>query len=123
MAHDKLTGLALLFSVACSSAGPAGSTPPPPPPPSNPTPTTAVDVRDNAFSPPAAQVDVGATVTWTWRGGNDHNVTFESGSGSSTTKSSGNHQRTFTTAGTVRYRCTIHSSDFGGGMSGSVVVQ
>jgi plastocyanin len=123
MAHKTLIALGLLLAGACSSSGPAGSTPPPPPPPSNPTPTTAVDVRDNSFAPVAAQIDAGSTVTWTWRGSTDHNVTFETGGGSSGTKSSGTHQRTFTAAGTVRYRCTIHSSDFGNGMSGSVVVQ
>ena len=122
MTHHKLVAVALLLAAACSSSGPYGSTPPPPPP-SNPTPTTAVDVRDDSFSPATAQVDAGATVTWTWRGANDHNVTFETGGGSSTTKSSGTHQRTFSAAGTVRYRCTNHSSDFGNGMSGTVVVQ
>lgn len=123
-AHLLTTALAAGL-LACSSGGPTSTPPPgpPPPPPPGPTPTNAVEVDDNMFVPAAAQVDVGSTVTWTWRGGNQHNVTFESGGGSSTTKSSGTHQRTFSAAGTVRYRCTIHSASFDNGMVGRVIVQ
>ena len=84
---------------------------------------TAVSVCDNFFAPAASTIAVGATVTWTWRGANQHNVTFEDGQGSSATQTSGTHARTFPASGTFRYRCTIHSTDFNTGMVGSVTVQ
>ena len=62
-------------------------------------------------------------MTWTWRGSGTHNVTFEDNQNSSLTQTSGTHSRTFGATGTVRYRCTIHSSNFTSGMVGSVVVQ
>jgi plastocyanin len=84
---------------------------------------TSVSVCDNVFVPSTSPVAPGSTVTWTWRGGNQHNVTFEDGQGSSTTKGSGSHNRTFPGAGAFRYRCTIHSTDFNTGMVGAVSVQ
>jgi plastocyanin len=84
---------------------------------------TAVNVCDNLFAPASSPITTGATITWTWRGGNQHNVTFEDGQGSSTTKTSGTHSRTFSGVGTFRYRCTIHSTNFSTGMVGSVSVQ
>lgn len=53
----------------------------------------------------------------------EHNVTFEDGQGSSTTKMSGTHDRAFPGTGTFRYRCTIHSTSFTSGMVGAIVVQ
>lgn len=84
---------------------------------------TAVNVCDNFFAPAASPIGAGAGVTWTWRGGNQHNVTFEDGQGSSATQTSGTHTRSFSSVGPFRYRCTIHSPDFNSGMVGSVTVQ
>ncbi len=84
---------------------------------------TAVDVCDNFFAPAASPTTAGTTVTWTWRGQAGHNVTFEDGQGSSATQTSGTHGRGFPSAGTFRYRCTIHSSNFDSGMVGSVTAQ
>ncbi len=83
---------------------------------------TSVGVCDNFFTPASSPVNTGASITWTWRGGNQHNVTFEDGQGSSATQTSGTHGRTFSTTGTFRYRCTIHSTNFSSGMVGSVSV-
>lgn len=83
----------------------------------------AVSVCDNFFAPAVSPMSVGATITWTWRGGNGHNVTFEDAQGSSATQTTGTHSRTFPVAGSFRYRCTIHSSDFSTGMVGAVTVQ
>ena len=72
----------------------------------------------NAFEPQTVTVAPGGTVTWTFQA--LHNVTF-SGTGSPaniTDKSSGSDSRTFPTAGTYNYNCTIH-----GGMNGTVRVQ
>ena len=71
-----------------------------------------------SFSPAALTVPVNTTVTWNWSsGGVVHNVTFQDGT-TSGNKSSGSFQRTFGTAGTFSYLCTIH----GAAMSGTVTV-
>ena len=70
---------AALLGLACSSGdGPYGTSQPPPPP-AGPTATNAVDIQDSFFSPAAASVAMGATVTWTWRGSLEHTLTFEDG--------------------------------------------
>lgn len=84
-----------------------------------PAPTQAnVSVGDNFFDPTAANVAAGGQVTWTWNGAVTHNVTFPAGTNSSN-QASGTFTRTFATAGTFNYLCTIH----GAAMSGQVVVQ
>lgn len=112
----------LLFA-ACGggSTGPGSSNPPPPPPP--PPAANTVAVTSNQFSPENLTVARNVTVTWSFQGGT-HDVTFEDNVGNSARdQSSGTHNRAFATAGTVRYRCTIHSSSFTSGMIGSVIVQ
>ena len=83
-----------------------------------PSTTNAISVRDNSFSPAATTVAPGTMVTWTWTGANSHNVTFDDGPASAT-QQTGTYQRTFSTAGTYKYHCTIH----GTAMSGTVTVQ
>src|SRR5690242_4035871 len=78
----------------------------------------AVRVADNSFTPSATTVASGTTVTWTWAGSRQHNVTFDDGTASAT-QASGTFQRTFVTAGTYPYHCTIHGSV----MSGTVTVR
>jgi len=112
MTRHKVLRLLPLILIACSSSDSTG-----------PTATNAVDVRDNLFSPSAVTVTREATVTWTWRGSDIHNVVFEDGQGSSTQKASGTHARTFAGAGAFRYRCTLHSTSFTSGMVGSVQAQ
>jgi plastocyanin len=85
---------------------------------------TSVNVCDNFFAPASSPITTSAGITWTWRGGDQHNVTFEDpGFTNSATKTSGTHTQSFASAGTFRYRCTIHSSNFASGMVGSVTVQ
>lgn len=82
-----------------------------------------VEVRDNSFSPSTQTAAVGETVTWTWTGNNQHNVTWDTGSPTaSVTQASGTYQRTFAQAGTYAYHCTIHGSA-GSGMHGTIAVQ
>jgi len=104
-----LTAVALLLVVGCSdSTSPNGN---------------AVDVKDNSFSPGSVSVAAGTTVTWTWKGSATHNVTWVGGSpAASATQSSGTYQRTFATAGTFEYYCTIHGTPTSG-MRGSITVQ
>lgn len=77
-----------------------------------------VAVGDNFFNPSSTTVAVGGQVTWTWGGSAPHNVTFSAGTNSAT-QSSGTFDRTFPTAGSFDYQCTVH----GAAMSGTVMVQ
>lgn len=79
--------------------------------------TAAVTVSDFAFTPPTSPLAVGGTVTWTWNGAAQHNVTFASAN--SATQTGGTYQQTFPTAGSFTYQCTIHP----GSMNGTIVVQ
>lgn len=80
---------------------------------------------ETLFQPAIVTIPVDRTVLWVW-GGMSHNLVFEDAPAepvSAATKSSGRHLRTFTTPGTYRYRCTLHSTSFTQGMTGSVVVE
>jgi plastocyanin len=127
----RLTILVLAAAAGCggSSTAPSGGgnnnngNPPPPPPPNN-----SVTVSNNYFSPATTTVPVGTTVTWTWDscsgdgyGGQTcvaHTILFDDGP-TSGSQSSGTWARTFTTAGTYSYHCSIH----GTAMSGTIKVQ
>jgi plastocyanin len=63
---------------------------------------------------------VGSTVTWTNSDATQHNVTFDNTSvGNSPTMDQGaTFSKTFTTAATYEYRCTLHPS-----MTGSIQIQ
>ncbi len=121
MRFHVLAIAALLAATACggSSDSPGTTTGPTNNPPSTtPTATTKVSVGNDFFQPQAIQVTVGSTVTWTWDSNAVvHNVTFPDGSGSGDLGASATFSKTFNSAGTFTYTCTIH------GMSGSIVVQ
>ena len=113
-------GMILAMGAGCGGSGsaygntgPTGSGNPPGGSTSN-----AIGVGDNFFSPAATTVPAGTTVTWTWNGSSQHNVTFDDGA-KSATQASGTYSRTFTTAGSYAYHCTVH----GTAMSGTVNVQ
>jgi hypothetical protein len=129
-----LLTLAVLAVAACggSASDPYGTSPPPPPPappppppgpPPPPSGSANIDVEDSQYDPATVNLTRGGTVTWTWRGGLGHSVTFEDNVGSAPVQSSGTLDRTFANAGTYRFRCTVHSTSFTAGMVGSVVVQ
>jgi plastocyanin len=78
-----------------------------------------VAVRNNLFDPATLEVPVNSTVTWQWSSaGVEHNVTFQT-EPSSENLTSGSFARTFSTAGTYTYICTIHGAQV---MSGAVNV-
>ncbi|MBA3759785.1 MAG: hypothetical protein H0X07_04575 [Gemmatimonadales bacterium] len=82
-----------------------------------------VTVGDNFFRPGTTtlpRAGGGVTVSWSWAGGNQHNVTFDAGGPNSATQTSGSFSRTFTEAGNFTYICTIHGRAV---MSGTVAVQ
>jgi plastocyanin len=75
-------------------------------------------VGNNFFNPSSVSITAGEGVVWTWSAGAaQHNVTFDDGPASET-QSSGTFSRTFASAGTFPYHCTIH----GTAMSGTVTV-
>ena len=83
--------------------------------------TLNVGVLAASFQPAADTVAANSTVTWTWSAG-PHNVTFQDGPASDD-QSTGTYQRTFSSPGTYPYRCTLHSSSFTSGMTGTIVVR
>lgn len=99
-------GSPLTFNATATSGGPPMQ--------------AAVSVMDNFFDPTSAPLAAGGTVTWSWAGSGTvtHNVTFSTGT-SSSTQSSGTFARTFPDEGSFDYLCTIH----GASMSGTIVVQ
>jgi plastocyanin len=67
----------------------------------------AITVQNDAFDPPAIQIEPGTTVTWTFNDGDRaHNVVAESWS--SEVLASGSYRNTFTAPGSYAYRCTLH---------------
>ena len=98
---------------------------------SNSSPNT-VTLTTDSFAPSTLAVATGTTVTWNWNSCTDsggyggygtcvsHDIMFDDGSNiTSGTMSTGTFSRTFSTAGTYKYHCTIH----GAGMSGEVDVK
>jgi plastocyanin len=85
----------------------------------NPAPPMQADVSvvDFAFNPSSSTIAAGGEVTWTWGGAVGHNVTFGTGTNSAT-QTTGTFSRTFATAGSFAYECTIHA-----GMDGTIVVE
>lgn len=85
-------------------------------------------LRASTFDPTSLTVTVGTTVTWDNNSGITHNVVFTNPtaaksvgtgpSGDIGQTSSGTQARSFATAGTYAFHCTIHA-----GMDGSVTVQ
>ncbi|MFI9503469.1 cupredoxin family copper-binding protein [Nocardia sp. NPDC052566] len=69
----------------------------------------AVSIDNFAFAPPALTVRAGATVTWTNRDEEPHNVVAKDGGFRSPTMGSGaTFTFTFTKAGSYEYICAIH---------------
>jgi plastocyanin len=113
MFRNGWLALMAIASLACSSGGDDISNP-------DQGPNGDVTVGNNVFTPANLNVDPGRTVTWVWNpGGVDHNIVFSDGSPGSGVKSSGSFQRTFSTAGSFAYFCSIHGASV---MSGAVVV-
>ena len=108
----QLTALlvTVLLLAGCGAVA-AGMTDEPGPPVT----TSTVQVVDNDFEPPDAEITAGDTLTWQWEGDSDHNVVgdgFES-----PVQRDGTFEHTFSEPGTYAYRCTLH-----GWMRGTVTV-
>jgi plastocyanin len=105
LAHPALLLLALVTVLACSSSDTSAA---------EPVATTEVQLpKSYRFEPAAITVPVGATVTWTNDDNFTHNVAFE-GSEPMKLSPGDSTRRTFDTAGTFPYQCTLHSQDMQG---------
>jgi plastocyanin len=103
-----LVGLALAVA-ALPAAGAAGSS------------AKTVTLKNIVFSPKSVSIAKGTKVTFAFRDdGTTHNVTSTGSKRFKTIadRSSGSQSRTFSTAGTYRYQCTLHP-----GMSGRITVR
>ena len=97
--------LALASVAACTSNDAAAK---------EPVATTEVQLpKSYRFEPEAITIPVGATVTWTNDDNFTHNVTFE-GSEPMTMSPGATTTRTFDSAGTFPYQCTLHPQDMQG---------
>jgi plastocyanin len=102
--------LAVVFLLAAALAVPAGAA------------THDVTVRDFQFVPADLTIEVGDTVRWTNVQGS-HNVVANDGSFNSGVPSAGwTFSHTFNGTGDFAYRCTLHGSLNGVGMTGIVRV-
>ncbi|MFI5312067.1 MAG: plastocyanin/azurin family copper-binding protein [Gemmatimonadales bacterium] len=117
---------ALIAIAACGGGGSNGYSSPTNSTPTSPTGTTQVPANTIqatdglVFNPNTLTVAKGTTVTFTF-GSTTHNVTF-SGTGAQYNipdTYNGSAQRTFSTAGTFGFTCSIH----GGYMTGQITVQ
>ena len=105
-------------STGTGSTPTSPGTPSTPSTPATPVATNQVTIGNDFFDAANITVPVNTTVHWTW--GSEaitHNVTFNDGPTSGDKSAGGTFDRTFGTAGTFSYRCTIHAV-----MTGTVLV-
>jgi plastocyanin len=124
MLKQVLTTVAITCVFGCGGGSDSTS----PPAGVNTTPAAdGISVTNNAFSPTAKTVSVGAAVDWAWNTCTptpgygetcvSHNIVFDDGV-SSGLQDQGTYRRTFAAAGTYPYHCAIH----GTAMSGTITV-
>jgi len=97
--------LAVLGSVVLGAGPRAGATPA-----AHPRAAAAVTVANFSFTPARAHVVLGGRVTWTFPEPMAHTTTSDKGFWNSGPRRNGvTFTRTFATAGTYRYHCSIHT--------------
>jgi plastocyanin len=107
------------LAAACGGGGGGGTTNPNPQPTPSPNQATVQATTSNAFSPSRVTVAPGGKVQFEFASV-AHTVTFTAAAGAPAdipSTSGATVERSFATAGTYNYHCTIHP-----GMAGSVVV-
>jgi len=112
--------LAIASLAACGGGGGSDTTTGPTGSGSGGGTSSDVTVGNNFFSPTSMSVAPGATVTWTWAPGDTlHQIAFVDNAPGSPKQNTGTFQRTFSTAGTYNYYCTVHGPAL---MSGTITV-
>lgn len=114
--HLTILSAALIAGAAACGGSTPYSTGPSGTPPAN----TVDALASLAFNPSSLTVSTGTAVTFSF-GSVTHNVTFTAATGVPANigdTQSANVSRTFSTAGTFSYHCTIHPQ-----MTGTIVVQ
>ena len=115
----SLLSVLILASLALTGCGSTSSTSPTPPPTSGTGDTITVPAGTLSISPTTLNVDAGTTVVWQNRDSTTHTTTSDTAGLWNANLAPGQQfSRTFPTAGTFTYHCTIHA-----GMSGTVVVK
>ena len=102
-------------AAAPADASAPASTPAPTPAPA--TGPAAITISNFSFTPATLTVAVGSTVTWTNTDATAHAVRFTDQDGPQIATGA-SYSRTFSTAGSYTYQCSIHPY-----MTGTVVVQ
>lgn len=118
----SVTGLILLLT-ACGSSSTSTTTPSSPSPGAGGTPVAIVSgasiMTTTAYAPNPITVGIGGSVTWTNNDNTSHTATANDATWNSGNIAPGaSFTRSFPTAGSFPYHCTIHP-----GMVGTVVVQ
>ncbi|MGV8084197.1 MAG: cupredoxin family copper-binding protein [Coriobacteriia bacterium] len=110
-----LLAIVLLLVFGCSSGSPGSS-------PSDGGGSSAgpgeVTIVDFAFDPVSIEIEKGESVTWTNEDAEPHTVSGDGGIDSSELGQGESYTKTFDSAGTFNYHCSLHPS-----MTGQVVVK
>jgi plastocyanin len=128
MVKQACATIAVVCALGCGGSGGGATNPTTPPTGNTPPVVDGISVTNNAFSPATKTVATGATVRWSWNTCTGdpyygetcvaHSVTFDDGV-TSATQDQGTFSRTFATAGTYAYHCSVH----GAAMAGTITVQ
>ena len=81
--------------------------------------TADVSIVNFSFNPGTTNINVNDQVKWTWVSG-FHSTTSDTALWDSTPMGSGTYNRTFSTAGTFPYHCSVHGASL---MPGAIIVQ
>ena len=109
--HPDMVATVVVTGTGGEVPPPAPAPPPPaPPPPAPPPPAPAGDINifDNGYSPSTRTVPVGTSLTWSNTGALPHTVTRSGSFDSGILMPGDTYRRTFNSAGTFSYLCTIH---------------
>jgi plastocyanin len=115
-----LVSAGLLVAGCGSDDGDSGGKAEPAPSSSTAGGAVAITIKDIKFDPKTVTVKAGQKITWTNEDGIAHNVTAEEGADfkSSNLSKGDTFDFTPTSAGTIKYVCTIHP-----GQDGEITVQ
>lgn len=108
-----------ITAAATSETSAAAPAEPPAQPSAKKAATEVVSVGDNFYLPETVEISVGDTITWRNDGAAPHTATADNGSFDTGTFQPGqSRSKSFSTAGTIPYYCTIH----GQAQSGTIKV-